>query len=80
MSQPHKMLPFGIEKNLTAEKHLLFLGLHGLPKRNGKLKDISTFDARFFNVSPKQADKMDPGLRMLLEVSYEAILDAGHSI
>ncbi|NXI49651.1 FAS synthase, partial [Chloroceryle aenea] len=52
-------------------------GLHGLPKRNGKLKDLSKFDATFFSVHPKQADTMDPQMRLLLEVSYEAILDGG---
>ena len=56
----------------------LFLpGLHGLPRRNGKLKDLSTFDAAFFGVSPKQADAMDPQLRLLLETAYECIVDAG---
>ena len=55
----------------------LFSGLYGLPRRNGKIKDLSAFDARFFGISPKQADSMDPGLRMLLETGYEAILDAG---
>ncbi|NXY35555.1 FAS synthase, partial [Pomatorhinus ruficollis] len=52
-------------------------GIYGLPKRNGKLKDISKFDASFFGVHPKQANTMDPQLRLLLEVSYEAILDGG---
>ncbi|XP_033753240.1 LOW QUALITY PROTEIN: fatty acid synthase-like [Pecten maximus] len=52
-------------------------GLYGLPTRNGKLVDLSKFDAAFFGVSPKQADVMDPQLRMLLEVTYEAISDAG---
>ncbi|KFP01543.1 Fatty acid synthase [Calypte anna] len=52
-------------------------GIYGLPRRNGKLKDISKFDASFFGVHPKQAHTMDPQLRLLLEVSYEAILDAG---
>uniref|UniRef100_A0A670XYR8 Fatty acid synthase n=1 Tax=Pseudonaja textilis TaxID=8673 RepID=A0A670XYR8_PSETE len=52
-------------------------GIYGLPKRNGKLKDISKFDATFFGVHAKQAHTMDPQLRLLLEVSYEAILDAG---
>ncbi|NXD84156.1 FAS synthase, partial [Halcyon senegalensis] len=52
-------------------------GLHGLPKINGKLKDISKFDASFFSVHPKLADVMDPQMRLLLEVSYEAILDGG---
>uniref|UniRef100_A0A8C2UD57 Fatty acid synthase n=1 Tax=Coturnix japonica TaxID=93934 RepID=A0A8C2UD57_COTJA len=52
-------------------------GIYGLPKRNGKLKDITKFDASFFGVHPKQAHTMDPQLRLLLEVSYEAILDGG---
>uniref|UniRef100_A0A8V5HEL3 Fatty acid synthase n=1 Tax=Melopsittacus undulatus TaxID=13146 RepID=A0A8V5HEL3_MELUD len=52
-------------------------GMYGLPKRNGKLKDISKFDASFFGVHPKQAHTMDPQLRLLLEVSYEAVLDGG---
>lgn len=52
-------------------------GLYGLPLRNGKLKDISKFDASFFGVHPKQAHTMDPQLRLLLEMSYEAILDGG---
>lgn len=55
----------------------LLLGLYGLPKRNGKLKDISHFDASFFGVHPKQANTMDPQLRLILEVAYEAIVDGG---
>ena len=53
-------------------------GLHGLPTRNGKLKDISHFDAQFFSVHAKQANKMDPQLRILLELTYEALIDAGN--
>ena len=30
------------------------IGLFGLPKRHGKLKDIKKFDAQFFGVTPKQ--------------------------
>ncbi|XP_053376816.1 fatty acid synthase-like [Mercenaria mercenaria] len=52
-------------------------GLYGLPKRSGTLKDLSKFDASFFGVHPKQANSMDPQLRILLEVTYEAIIDAG---
>lgn len=58
---------------------VLFAGLYGLPKRNGKLKDISHFDAAFFGVHPKQANSMDPQLRLMLEIAYEAIVDAGES-
>ncbi len=56
---------------------MILAGLHGLPKRSGKLNDISKFDATFFGVHPKQANGMDPQLRLLLEVTYEAIVDAG---
>ncbi|XP_059765124.1 fatty acid synthase [Balaenoptera ricei] len=52
-------------------------GLYGLPRRLGKLKDLSRFDASFFGVHPKQANTMDPQLRLLLEVTYEAIVDGG---
>ncbi|XP_043924165.1 fatty acid synthase [Protopterus annectens] len=52
-------------------------GLYGLPRRNGKLKEISRFDASFFGVHAKQAHTMDPQLRLLLEVSFEAIIDGG---
>lgn len=55
-------------------------GLYGLPRRSGKLKDLSRFDASFFGVHPKQAHTMDPQLRLLLEVAYEAILDGGESL
>ncbi|XP_030757326.1 fatty acid synthase [Sitophilus oryzae] len=52
-------------------------GLYGLPTRTGKLKDLSRFDATFFGVHAKQAHVMDPQLRMLLELTHEAIVDAG---
>ncbi|XP_003739693.1 fatty acid synthase [Galendromus occidentalis] len=53
-------------------------GLLGLPARSGKIKDLSRFDARFFGVTPRLANLMDPQLRMLLETTYEAIVDAGY--
>lgn len=52
-------------------------GLYGLPRRAGKLKDLSKFDATFFGVHAKQAHTMDPQLRLLLEAAYEAIVDGG---
>lgn len=62
---------------LTADDRRFPAGVFGLPKRFGKVKDPTRFDAKFFSVHAKQAEKMDPQLRMLLEVSYEALLDAG---
>ncbi|XP_011264667.2 fatty acid synthase-like [Camponotus floridanus] len=52
-------------------------GLYGLPSRFGKLKNIHNFDASFFKIPPKQAHVMDPQLRMMLEVTFEALIDAG---
>ncbi|RWS30389.1 fatty acid synthase-like protein 2, partial [Leptotrombidium deliense] len=53
------------------------IGLYGLPTRSGKIKDLSKFDAQFFGVHGKQANLMDPQARLLLELTYEALCDAG---
>ncbi|KAL4702305.1 hypothetical protein ACJJTC_018435, partial [Scirpophaga incertulas] len=62
---------------VTADDRRWPPGLHGLPERNGKLKDLEHFDATFFGVHAKQAHLMDPQLRLLLESTHEAIVDAG---
>lgn len=54
-------------------------GVYGLPKRFGKLKNLTHFDAQYFGVHAKQAEQMDPQMRMLLEVTHEAIIDAGYN-
>lgn len=43
----------------------------------GKLKDLSKCDVTVFGIHAKQANTMDPQVRMLLEVTYETIIDAG---
>ncbi|XP_046608840.1 fatty acid synthase-like [Neodiprion virginianus] len=48
-----------------------------IPKRTGKVNDIDRFDAQFFGINFKEAHTMDPMARMLLEHTYEAIIDAG---
>ncbi|KUJ69087.1 hypothetical protein ACZ90_14705 [Streptomyces albus subsp. albus] len=35
------------------------------------------FDAKFYNISPKEADLVDPQQRLALEVAWEALEDAG---
>ena len=48
-----------------------------VPARTGKLYNIDKFDASFFGIHNKQAQSMDPQARMLLEKTYEALVDAG---
>lgn len=48
-----------------------------VPIMMGKLKDKTRFDAGFFGVSSNASNTMDPMGRMLLEKTYEAILDSG---
>ncbi|KAF9819194.1 hypothetical protein SFRURICE_010532, partial [Spodoptera frugiperda] len=48
-----------------------------IPHRTGKINHLNKFDASFFGVHYEQAHTMDPMCRMLLEKSYEAIIDAG---
>lgn len=42
------------------------------------LEGFETFDAEFFGLSPKEAAIMDPQHRQFLEVSWEALENAGH--
>ncbi|CAG2108029.1 unnamed protein product [Medioppia subpectinata] len=64
---------------ITADERRWPPGLYGEPQRFGKIKHIDKFDAQFFGVSGKQADGLDPRLRLLLEVVYEAIVDSGYN-
>jgi len=41
------------------------------------LAGVDHFDAEFFGISPKEARGMDPQQRMVLEVAWEAMADAG---
>lgn len=43
----------------------------------GFLDNIDTFDAGFFNISPREAAYLDPQQRILLETSWDAMEDAG---
>lgn len=48
-----------------------------IPRRSGKVLDWHKFDADFFAFNTRLADRIDPQSRKLIEVTYEAILDAG---
>ncbi|MEU1804217.1 beta-ketoacyl synthase N-terminal-like domain-containing protein, partial [Streptomyces sp. NPDC019937] len=43
----------------------------------GFLDSIDTFDADFFNISPREAGVLDPQQRLALELGWEALEDAG---
>ncbi|CAK9854874.1 unnamed protein product, partial [Sphagnum jensenii] len=51
--------------------------LYGMNHRMGKLKQIDKFDGSFFGIMSKIGDSIDPHARILLETTYEAIVDAG---
>ncbi|XP_046963779.1 fatty acid synthase-like [Vanessa cardui] len=48
-----------------------------IPQRTGKINNINKFDASFFDIHYKQAHTIDPMCRVLMEKTYEAIIDAG---
>lgn len=46
--------------------------------RGGFIDDIDRFDSLFFNISPREAEILDPQERIFLEVAWEALEDAGY--
>ncbi len=48
-----------------------------ITKRGGFIENVEYFDAAFFNISPLEAEKIDPAQRLLLEVTQESIENAG---
>ena len=57
--------PTGIRKNTSATPFGCWLD------------DPAEFDARFFNISPREAPQIDPAQRLALMTAYEAIEQAG---
>ena len=53
---------------------------NSLPPFTGPLPQINKFDHNHFHYNIKQVEKMDISIRLLLELTYEAILDARLSI
>lgn len=48
-------------------------------KWGGFVKDVDTFDPLFFNISPQEAERMDPQERLFLQCVYNTIEDAGYT-
>ncbi|EKJ76027.1 PKS12 [Fusarium pseudograminearum CS3096] len=73
----HRQIP---EDRFNAELHYDATGRRKNTSKvmNGCfIKEPGLFDARFFNMSPKEAEQSDPGQRMALETAYEALEMAG---
>lgn len=51
-----------------------------MPCKLGKLNNLDKFDAEFFGFDqPHRVNVMDPMARIILEKTYEAIVDSGAS-
>lgn len=48
-------------------------------KWGGFLSGVDEFDPLFFNISPREAELMDPQERLFLQCAYETVEDAGYN-
>lgn len=49
------------------------------PKYGAFLEDIDSFDAEYFNISPHEAQRMDPQQRLMLETVLHSLADGGYT-
>nr|XP_050846949.1 fatty acid synthase-like isoform X1 [Vespula vulgaris] len=68
---------FNCKDCITETEYHWKLSNSNIPKHFGKIPNIEKFDASFFGIHFKQAHTMDPMSRMMMEHTYEAIIDAG---
>ncbi|PCH92825.1 MAG: hypothetical protein COB85_07755, partial [Bacteroidetes bacterium] len=66
-----ELLDHGISDELFKKRNYV--------KAKSVLEDIEYFDPSFFGYSPREAQNMDPQLRILLETSWHALEDAGYN-
>ncbi|MCX8128559.1 MAG: KR domain-containing protein [Clostridia bacterium] len=61
---------FGIESSMNKSSYAQW---------GGFIKDFDKFDPLFFNITPREAELMDPQERLFLQTVWEAIEDAGYA-
>lgn len=64
------LLADGAEASLLAQPNYV--------KANGVVEDIDQFDAAFFGFSPREANLLDPQLRLFLECAWSVLEQAGY--
>lgn len=82
-----KVLSSGMDVVTSIPEERFDLGRYWHPDRKapgrtcttsaGIVGDLTSFDASFFGMSPKEAEALDPQQRMMLEMAWEAFEDAG---
>lgn len=66
--------------NLVSEDHGRWAkNFYDMTNHGGVMKDIEHFDSDFFGIPPRQVDGLDPRTRILLELTFEAFIDAGYN-
>ncbi|MEX2567685.1 MAG: SDR family NAD(P)-dependent oxidoreductase [Cyclobacteriaceae bacterium] len=70
---PKERFDYSEYYNEDKEKNLLYA------KWGAFVKDVDKFDPLFFNISPREAELIDPQERLFLEVVWEMLEDAGYT-